>query len=598
MPLIIPKDLIGEEVLKQERIFTMTEKEAGHQDIRPIKIGIVNLMPKKEETELQILRMLSNTALQINIDLIHMGSYRSTHTDQRHLKKFYKVYDDIKDDKYDALIITGAPVEKLEYERIKYWQELKRIFEFANKNVYSTMFICWSAQAALHYFYDIPNKLVDEKIFGVFEYEKLTDHKLLKGFDDEFYIPQSRYTYVPEEELSGHGELEVLAARQDTGVSIAATKDGRFVFSFGHWEYDKDTLHQEYLRDIKKGLKIKPPRNYYQEDNPNKPIKVKWRSAGNLFFTNWLNYCVYQETPYELEAIEKKNVSKFGGTSLSDAKQFSKVKDIVLSRDDRDVIVVSAPGKRHLNDTKVTDDLIRVSEGKEDIRELDLILKRLENEREYKEDEVKTVISSVRKRFMDIVDELNLGEDVRDHVSNVFRKIEDSEDRDEIISRGEYLNAYLLANYLDYEFIDSKDLLFFDDDGTLNPEETFKRIQQNIGEDRKVVVPGFYGSDKNGNIRTLQRGGSDFTGSLIARALHSNVYENWTDVDGVMTADPKRDKSARTISKLNYDELTEIIDNGAEIYFRDAIDPVKEENITIRILNTNDPDSGGTEVKD
>ncbi|MDO5713791.1 MAG: homoserine O-succinyltransferase [Tissierellia bacterium] len=598
MPLIIPKDLIGEDILKRERIFTMMETEAHHQDIRPIKIGIVNLMPKKEETELQILRMLSNSALQINIDLIHMQSYSSSNTDQRHLDRFYKVYDDIKDEKYDALIITGAPVEKMEYERIIYWKELKKIFDFANKNVYSTMFICWSAQAALHYFYDIPNNVLEEKLFGVFKYEKQTDHKLLKGFDDEFYIPQSRYTSVSEEKVLQYEDLEVLAAREDTGVSIAASKDSRFIFSFGHWEYDKDTLHQEYLRDIGKKLKIKPPSNYYREDNPNKPIKVTWRSAGNLFFTNWLNYCVYQETPYELDEIQKKNVSKFGGSSLSDAGQFKKVKDIILSKDDRDVIVVSAPGKRHLNDTKVTDDLIHVSETKENIKELEGIVQRLQNELDFYKDDLNSVLDSIQCRFLNIVNDLDLDVEAKSHIYQVFDNIHSMNSKDEIISRGEYLNGYLLAKYLNYSFVDSKNLILFDEKGEVDIHGSIQRIQDQLKGKNKVVVPGFYGEDKNGNIKTLERGGSDLTGSLIARALHSNVYENWTDVNGVMTGDPKVDERAKTISKLNYDELKEIVEEGADIYYPDAIAPLKEKNIMIRILNTNDPESQGTEIKD
>lgn len=597
MPLIIPKDLIEETVLERERIFTMSQQEAEKQDIRPIKIGIVNLMPKKEETELQILRMLSNSALQINIDLIHMGSYESKNVDSRHLQRFYKTYEDIKDDKYDALIITGAPVEKLEYENIKYWRELQLIFEFAKKNVYSTMFICWSAQAALHYYYDIPNEVTDEKIFGVYSFDKRTDHKILKGFDDEFYIPQSRYTYVPEEDLKDRADLEVLAASEETGVVLAVTEDGRFVFNFGHWEYDKDTLHQEYLRDIGKGLKTKPAVNYYREDNPDQPIKVKWRSAGNLFFTNWLNYCVYQETPYLIESIERKNVSKFGGSSLSDARQFHKVRDIIKSKEDRDVIVVSAPGKRHLNDTKVTDDLIRIYKSKENKRNLEEVLGRLKKELTREEDELRGLLLSVESRFTEIAEDLELSKELMEELREVFRQLEKSGDKDFLVSRGEYLNAKVMAAYLNYEFIDAGDLIFLDEQGKLDVKKSTEAIQKRIRPGKKVVVPGFYGRDVTGKIKTFRRGGSDYTGSIIAGALNSNVYENWTDVDGIMTADPKKVEGARRITSLDYDELEKLIEAGAEVYQKDAIEPVRSKNITVRILNTNNPASEGTVIK-
>lgn len=308
MPLIIPKDLIGEEVLKKEKIFIMNEERATTQDIRPLQVAIVNLMPKKEETEVQFLRMLTNTALQIKIDLVRMDSYTGKNTSSLHLNKFYKTYDEIKDKKYDAMIITGAPIETLPYKDIKYWEELKTIFEFAKSNVFSTMFICWSAQAALYYYYGIESHPVNDKIFGVYNYNILDDSNLLRGFDDEFFIPNSRHTYVKKEDLARINDIKILASRQDTGVALASSKDDRFVFNFGHWEYDRDTLEGEFLRDRSKGLAIDPPINYYLDNNPEKDIQVKWRSSANLFFSNWLNYCVYQETPYYLEKLQKKNI--------------------------------------------------------------------------------------------------------------------------------------------------------------------------------------------------------------------------------------------------------------------------------------------------
>ncbi|WP_297392723.1 homoserine O-succinyltransferase [uncultured Peptoniphilus sp.] len=598
MPLIIPKDLIVEEVLERENIFTMRDSSAKEQDIRPLSIAIVNLMPKKEETELQLLRMLSNTALQINIDLVRMESYNPTNSDLKRLKAFYKTYEDIKHKKYDAMIITGAPIETIAYEEIKYWDELKTIFEFAKENVYSTMFICWSAQAALYHYYNIDHKVSNGKIFGVFEFDKLKDNKIVKGFDDTFLVPTSRHTYVDAEDFEGFDDLEVIAARPDTGVSLVTTKDNRFVFNFGHWEYDKDTLHNEYIRDISQGKKIAPPQNYYEDNDPKKEIKIRWRSAGNLFFSNWLNYCVYQETPFAIETIEGKSVSKFGGSSLKDAGQFAKVKKIIFSKEDRDVIVVSAPGRRFKEDTKVTDELISLSDKNKKIEDLEKIIKSLEDElaaqRVYRD----TQLVKIEKRFSEIAEDLKLEEFWDEELKFVFDQIKNSNNKDFIVSRGEFLNAKLMAKYLDYDFIDAKDLIIFDEEGQVDLKKSREAIRNHIGDNQKAVVPGFYGSDNNGDIVTFTRGGSDYTGSLIAYALDSKVYENWTDVNGIMTSDPNKDPDAKTIDKLNFKELKEIIDKGAQVYQGDAIKPVEEKNITIKILNTNNPRNHGTVIKD
>lgn len=598
MPLIIPKDLIVEEVLERENIFTMRDSSAKEQDIRPLSIAIVNLMPKKEETELQLLRMLSNTALQINIDLVRMESYNPANSDLKRLRAFYKTYEDIKHKKYDAMIITGAPIETIAYEEIKYWEELKTIFEFAKENVYSTMFICWSAQAALYHYYKIDHKVADGKIFGVFEFDKLKDNKIVKGFDDTFLVPTSRHTYVKAEDLENIEDLEVLAARPDTGVSLATTKDNRFVFNFGHWEYDKDTLHSEYIRDISQGKKIAPPQNYYEDNDPKKEIKIRWRSAGNLFFSNWLNYCVYQETPFAIETIEGKSVSKFGGSSLKDAGQFAKVKKIIFSKEDRDVIVVSAPGRRFKEDTKVTDELISLSDKNSKIEDLEKIIKSLEEElaaqRAYRD----TQLEKVEKRFSDIAEDLKLEEFWDEELKFVFDQIKNSNNKDFIVSRGEFLNAKLLSKYLDYDFIDAKDIIIFDEEGQVDLKKSREAIRNQIGDNQKAVVPGFYGGDNNGDIVTFTRGGSDYTGSLIAYALDSKVYENWTDVNGIMTSDPNKDPDAKTIDKLNFKELKEIINKGAQVYQGDAIRPVEEKNITIKILNTNNPRNHGTVIKD
>lgn len=300
MPIVIPDGLVDQDVLREEKIFAYSQDRALSQDIRPLEIAIVNLMPKKEETEIQLFRMLSNTPLQINTDLIHMQSHKAKNSDPKRLSRFYKTFDDIKNKKYDGIIVTGAPIEKLNYKDIVYWEELKKVFEFAKSNVYSTLFICWGAQAALYYYFGIDAAVLDKKIFGVYEFEKLGEDLLFKGFDDTFFAPQSRYSRVEFEQFKDKKDLIVLAGRRETGVVLAATKNHRQIFSFSHFEYDKNTLHDEYIRDKSKGLDTLPAENYYENDDPNGRIKVRWRANGQLLFLNWLNYCVYQSTPYDL----------------------------------------------------------------------------------------------------------------------------------------------------------------------------------------------------------------------------------------------------------------------------------------------------------
>ena len=598
MPLILPDQLIDQEVLNQENIFTMTQDQADHQDIRPIKILIVNLMPKKEETELQLLRMLSNSALQMNIDLVRMDSYKATHASQDRLKKFYKTYDQIKDQNFDAMIITGAPVERMDYQDIIYWKELKHIFDFAREHVFSTLFICWSAQAALYHYFGVPKQEVEEKIFGIYQYEKKKEDPILKGFDDSFYAPQSRYTYVKEEDLREIPQIQVLSSREDTGVGLATTLDHRFVFSFGHWEYDKETLHEEYLRDLDKGLDTQIPKNYYRQDDPQGDIIMNWRSSGSLFFSNWLNYCVYQETPYQLEKIKGVKVAKFGGSSLASASQFSKVKKIIQAKEDREIIVVSAPGKRSKDDQKVTDLLEKYYEGKKRARDLEVMIESFRKDQAAKSQEAQEALAAVRTRFQEIVRDLDLEEDLKKDLEETFQDLDKTQSQDFVLSRGEYLNAKILAQALDYDFIDAKDIIRLKSQDQLDYGESYKAIIKTIHKGQRVVVPGFYGANAQGDIRTFKRGGSDYTGSIIASALQSKVYENWTDVSGIMTQDPNLSKDAKRIPSMNYQELTDLIDQGAQVYQRDAIDLVKEKNITLKILNTNAPEEGGTEIKD
>ncbi|MGI6225593.1 MAG: homoserine O-acetyltransferase MetA [Peptococcales bacterium] len=305
MPVVIPQDLPATEILLKENIFVMNENRALRQDIRPLKIAIVNLMPTKIVTETQLLRLLSNTPLQIEVDLVCTASYQPKNTPQEHLLSFYKNFSEIKDKKFDGMIITGAPIEHLEFEKVDYWQELKEIMEFTKKSVYSTFHICWGAQAALYYHYGINKHLLPEKMFGVFKHRvKNTNCMLLRGFDDMFYAPHSRHTSVSKEDILKVPELSILAESDIAGVYLLATKNGRQVFVTGHSEYDPLTLKSEYDRDLNNGEEINIPLNYFPNDDPSQEPLVRWRSHANLLFSNWLNYYVYQETPYDLSKIK------------------------------------------------------------------------------------------------------------------------------------------------------------------------------------------------------------------------------------------------------------------------------------------------------
>ena len=306
MPIKIPNNLPAVNILAKENIFVMNETRALSQDIRPLKFVIVNLMPTKIETETQLLRLLSNTPLQMEITLLKMNSYISRNISEEHMKNFYKTFDDIKNEKFDGLIITGAPVETIEFEKVDYWKELTEILKWSNRHVFSTLYICWGAQAGLYYHYGIKKYPLKEKLFGIYPLE-LNDSNiaLFRGFDEIFYIPQSRHTEVKEEDINKIEELEILAKSPEAGVSIVRTKDKRKIFVTGHMEYDRMTLADEYERDIRLGRKIRVPFNYYPEDNPEKTPPFKWRGHANLFFINWINHHVYQETPYNLDELEK-----------------------------------------------------------------------------------------------------------------------------------------------------------------------------------------------------------------------------------------------------------------------------------------------------
>lgn len=306
MPIRIPDNLPAAETLNSENIFVMSEDRAYHQDIRPLKIVILNIMPTKITTETQLLRLLGNTPIQVEIVLLRPASHMSKNTPGEHLETFYKTFDEVQDEHFDGLIITGAPVEQMPYEQVNYWEELTRIMDWSLNNVYSTLHICWGAQAGLYYHYGIPKHDLPYKMFGVYEHTKNKEHvKLLRGFDDVFYVPHSRHTEVRREDVEKMDELEILAESREAGVYLVASKDGRHIFATGHSEYDSYTLKLEYDRDVEKGLDITVPKNYFPEDDPSREPIVRWRGHGNLLFLNWLNYYVYQETPYDLSNIGK-----------------------------------------------------------------------------------------------------------------------------------------------------------------------------------------------------------------------------------------------------------------------------------------------------
>lgn len=301
MPIKIPNNLPAKELLNSENIFVMDEDRAYHQDIRPLKIAILNLMPMKVTTENQLLRLLGNTPLQVEITLLYQESYKSKHTPEEHLITFYNTFSEVKHQRFDGLVITGAPVEQMPFEEVEYWNELSDIMEWSKSNVTSTMHICWAAQAGLYYHYGVPKYPLKEKMFGVFSHKlNYKNERLLKGFDDEFYAPHSRHTEVRKEDILNIDKLSILTESEESGVHIVTSKDGKQIFVMGHSEYDANSLKWEYDRDIAKGLEIAIPKNYYPNDDSTKAPKVLWRGHANLLFSNWLNYCVYQETPYLL----------------------------------------------------------------------------------------------------------------------------------------------------------------------------------------------------------------------------------------------------------------------------------------------------------
>ena len=308
MPIRIPNDLPAVKTLLNENIFVMSEQRAVTQDIRPLKILLLNLMPNKIATETQLSRLLGNTPLQVELELIHTSTYHSKNTSSEHLLAFYKTFEDVKDKTFDGMIITGAPVEKMEFEEVEYWEELCEIMEWTKTHVHSTFHICWGAQAGLYYHYGIKKYPLDAKLFGVFEHT--ADYKnsmLLRGFDDKFFVPHSRHTTIKREDIEKVKELKIVSSSEKAGIYAVLTENGKQVFITGHSEYDANTLNDEYVRDLQRGDKIDVPENYYPNDNPKESPQVKWRSHAHLLYSNWLNYFVYQTTPYDIDEIKKSN---------------------------------------------------------------------------------------------------------------------------------------------------------------------------------------------------------------------------------------------------------------------------------------------------
>ena len=304
MPIKIPSGLPARDILDSERIFALEKPEAERQRVRPLKLVILNLMPKKIETETQLLRLISKSPLQVEVDFMKTSTHEATHVSADHLVKFYETLDAFKDNSSDGLVVTGAPVEHLDFEQVDYWDELCRIFEWSKTNVYSSFFICWGAQAALYYKYGLKKYQLDKKMFGVFEHVSLdTFHPLMRGLDDKFWVPHSRHTEVRRGDIALIKDLQILSYSEKSGVHLISDMECRNFFSTGHSEYDRDTLAKEYFRDVEKGLDIDLPENYFPDNDPSKTPEVKWRSAANIIFSNWLNYFVYQRTPYDLSTL-------------------------------------------------------------------------------------------------------------------------------------------------------------------------------------------------------------------------------------------------------------------------------------------------------
>ena len=602
MPIKVPNDLPAIDTLTNENVFVMTDTRAITQDVRPLKILLLNLMPTKIETETQLTRLLGNTPLQIELELLQTATHKATNVSQEHMIAFYKTFDEVRDSNYDGMGITGAPDEMREVEEWDYWDELCTIMEWSKTHVHSTFHICWGAQAALYYHFGIQKHKLPEKLSGVYRHH--LDYKkgmLFRGFDDVFNVPHSRNTTVYREDIEKIPELKILASSEEAGVFCVKTENDRQIFVMGHSEYDGDTLLKEYLRDVKAGIDPKVPKNYFPDDDSSRDPLVTWRSCANLLYSNWLNYFVYQSTPYDLRLISNEDlapvlrnrseltVAKFGGTSLASADKYRNVADIISRDQARKIIVVSAPGKR--SSGVITSDDEQIA----DTRKItDLLIEAGSDESKYNAN-----LRTVEERFRGIAQGLGVSVDVGAEFMKIRKtaaKMKSGSKRkvSYLASRGEYMSARLLADYLGYDFVDAADVICFDSDGIFSRSESRGMIAAELRHHERAVIPGFYGADEDGRIYTFARGGSDITGALIAEAVKADIYENWTDVTGLMMADPKIVKNPLTVPVLDYRELRELAMRGAEVLHEDAVTPVRRLGIPINIRNTKDPDKPGT----
>ena len=605
MPIKVPNDLPAIDTLTEENVFVMTDTRAITQDVRPLKILLLNLMPTKIETETQLTRLLGNTPLQIELELLQTSTHKATNTSEEHMIAFYKTFDQVRDRNYDGMVITGAPVEMLEFEEVDYWDELCEIMEWTKTHVHSTFHICWGAQAALYYHYGIQKRLLDKKLSGVYRHH--LDYKkgmLFRGFDDEFNVPHSRNTTVLREDIESIPELKILASSDKAGVFCVKSSNDRQIFVMGHSEYDGNTLLKEYMRDKAAGIDPDVPENYFPDDDDTKEPLVTWRSCANLIYSNWLNYFVYQSTPYDLRLISNEDlapvlrnrsdltVCKFGGTSVADAQKYKNVAEIIGSDPARKLIVVSAPGKRPTG--VISAEAPYGSRKSEEEKITDLLLQAGRDPDRYE-----AALEIVAQRFKEIVSGLGVSIDI-DHEMDIIHQAASRMKqgsrmlRSYLASRGEYLSARILAEYLEYDFVDAADIIRFDSEGVFSRAETRGMIAAELRHHERAVIPGFYGSDDDGRIYTFARGGSDITGALVAEAVKADLYENWTDVTGLMMADPKIVKDPLTVPVLVYRELRELALRGAEVLHEDAVSPVRRLGIPINIKNSNEPDKPGT----
>ncbi len=597
MPIKVPNNLPAVKTLTEENVFVMTDTRAMTQDIRPLQILILNLMPTKIDTETQLTRLLGNTPLQVELELLQTSSHKAQNTSEEHMLAFYKTFDQIKHKYYDGLIITGAPVELMDFEEVEYWDELCEIMEWSKSHVHSTFHICWGAQAGLYYHYGIKKYILPKKLSGVYKHHlDYSKGMLFRGFDDEFYVPHSRNTEVRREDVEKIDDLRIIASSDEAGLYAVKSKNDRQIFIMGHSEYDADTLYKEYIRDKNAGLNPEVPCNYFPDDDDTKEPVVKWRSCANLLYSNWLNYFVYQSTPYDLTQIQadapadvyqeraELKVAKFGGSSLADAEQMKKAADIITGDSSRRYAVVSAPGKRFDGDEKVTDLLIDCAGFAE------------------KGDMTKAeeALSAVRERFELIAGGIDLAKpadfDINREFEIIKKAVSGGAGRDYVASRGEYLTAKLFAAYMGCDFVDAAGIIFFDEDGNYDEKKSEAAVAAELSGHDKAVIPGFYGCDESGNVKTFSRGGSDITGAIVAAATGADLYENWTDVSGLLMADPAIVKDPLTVPVITYKELREMAYMGAAVMHEDAIRPAARVEVPINIRNTNKPSDNGTMI--